>query len=127
MSKTLTTILATLAVIVVLATIFFVATPTGRRMINAYDYSLEKADESNYETKKEVEDTARAYIVQYNTDVMIYKTYRDSNEGSKDYAEAARMRAIATATSYNEYIKKNSFIWKDNLPADIPISLSTEF
>ena len=29
------------------------------------------------------------------------------------------MRANKTASSYNNYILANSYIWKDNIPADI--------
>lgn len=127
MSKTTKAVLITIGAILLTAIIFFSATPVGRFMWNAYDYSLQKTDEQEYEVKKSVEDTARAYIVQYNTDVMIYKTYADDpSDKAHDYAENARMRAIATANSYNEYIRKNSFVWKDNLPADLPEQLSID-
>ena len=29
------------------------------------------------------------------------------------------MRANSTATSYNEFVLKNSYVWKDNVPEDI--------
>lgn len=127
MSKTATVVISILATILVLAIIFFTCIPAGRAMLNQYDYSLQKVDEKTYEKQKEVEDTARSYIVQYNTDVTLYKTYANdtSSEKAKEYAEAARMRAIATANSYNEYIRKNSFVWKDSIPSDLPQALDT--
>lgn len=33
------------------------------------------------------------------------------------------MRANTTASNYNNYILKNSFVWKDNIPNDIYVSL----
>ena len=128
MSKTPAIIISILATVLALVVIFFTAVPAGRAMWNSYDFSLQKTDEKTYENQKKVEDTARSYIVQYNTDVTLYKTYANdpsSSEKSKEYAEAARMRAIATANSYNEYIRKNSFVWEDNIPADLPQTLDT--
>lgn len=123
--KVICIILATIFAVLV---IFFAATPTGRTVWNNYTHSLNKADEVSYETRKQVEDTARAYMANYKTDVDIYLTYCDSeDENKREYADAARMRAIATANSYNEYLQKNSYVFKDNMPDDLPYSLSTEF
>lgn len=117
-----------LATILLVSIIFFIATPMGRTVWNNYTHSLNKADEVSYETRKQVEDTARAYMVNYKTDVDIYLTYCDSeDENKREYADAARMRAIATANSYNEYLQKNSYVFKDNMPDDLPYNLSTEF
>lgn len=117
-----------LATIFVVSIIFFTATPAGRTVWNNYTHSLNKADEVSYETRKQVEDTARAYMANYKTDVDIYLTYCDSeDEHKREYADAARMRAIATANSYNEYLQKNSYVFKENMPDDLPYSLSTEF
>lgn len=117
-----------LATIFVVSIIFFAATPTGRTVWNNYTHSLNKADEVSYETRKQVEDTARAYMANYKTDVDIYLTYCDSeDENKREYADAARMRAIATANSYNEYLQKNSYVFKENMPDDLPYTLSTEF
>lgn len=33
------------------------------------------------------------------------------------------MRANKTASSYNNYILKNSFVWNGNVPADIKMEL----
>ena len=81
----------------------------------------------SYENRKKVEDTARAYISSYNADVDIYNTYcNNENENMKSYAESARIRAIQTANSYNDYLQKNSYVWADNMPDDLPSSLSTD-
>lgn len=99
---------------------FFAFTPQGRTLWNTYTHSLEKADENQYETKKQVEDTARAMIASYKADVATYEQYKGSdNEEKQSWAEQAKMRANRTATSYNEYILKNSYVWKDNVPSDI--------
>lgn len=117
-----------LATIFVVSIIFFTATPTGRTIWNNYTHSLNKADEASYETRKRVEDTARAYVASYKADVDIYQTYCNSEDIKKqEYADAARMRAISTANSYNEYLQKNSYVWQDNMPSDLPLTLATDF
>ena len=124
MSKVGTIIETINSVILIGAIIFFGFTPGGRSVWNSYTHSLEKADENQYETKKQVEDTARAMIASYKSDVATYEQYKDSdNEEKQSWAEQAKMRANRTANSYNEYILKNSYVWEDNIPSDIDYSL----
>lgn len=120
MNKAGTIIVAIISVILIGAIIFFGFTPGGRSVWNSYTHSLEKADENQYETKKQVEDTARSMIASYKSDVATYEQYKDSdNEEKQSWAEQAKMRANRTANSYNEYILKNSYVWEDNIPSDI--------
>ena len=116
-----------LSVIAIIFVLFFSATAIGRTVWNTYWHDVEKADDNtSYENRKKVEDTARAYISSYNADVDIYNTYcNDENENMKSYAESARIRAIQTANSYNDYLQKNSYVWADNMPDDLPSTLST--
>ena len=124
MSKVRTIIVTIISVIFIGAIIFLGFTPGGRSVWNSYTHSLEKADENQYETKKQVEDTARAMIASYKSDVATYEQYKDSdNEEKQSWAEQAKMRANRTANSYNEYILKNSYVWEDNIPSDIDYSL----
>lgn len=124
MSKAGTIIVTIISVILIGAIIFFGFTPGGRSVWNSYTHSLEKADENQYETKKQVEDTARAMIASYKSDVATYEQYKESdNEEKQSWAEQAKMRANRTANSYNEYILKNSYVWEDNIPSDIDYSL----
>lgn len=124
MSKAETIIVTIISVILIGAIIFFGFTPGGRSVWNSYTHSLEKADENQYETKKQVEDTARSMIASYKSDVATYEQYKDSdNEEKQSWAEQAKMRANRTANSYNEYILKNSYVWEDNIPSDIDYSL----
>lgn len=124
MSKVGTIIVAIISVILIGAIIFFGFTPGGRSVWNSYTHSLEKADENQYETKKQVEDTARAMIASYKSDVATYEQYKESdNEEKQSWADQAKMRANRTANSYNEYILKNSYVWEDNIPSDIDYSL----
>lgn len=124
MNKAGTIIVTIISVILIGAIIFFGFTPGGRSVWNSYTHSLEKADENQYETKKQVEDTARAMIASYKSDVATYEQYKDSdNEEKQSWAEQAKMRANRTANSYNEYILKNSYVWEDNIPSDIDYSL----
>ena len=124
MNKAGTIIVAIISVILIGAIIFFGFTPGGRSVWNSYTHSLEKADENQYETKKQVEDTARSMIASYKSDVATYEQYKDSdNEEKQSWAEQAKMRANRTANSYNEYILKDSYVWEDNIPSDIDYSL----
>ena len=117
-----------LAVIAAVIILFFGATTIGRTVWNNYWHDVEKADDNtSYENRKMVEDAARAYISSYNADVDIYNTYCDSDdENMRSYANSARIRAIQTANSYNEYLRENSYIWADNMPEDLPTSLPTD-
>lgn len=108
-----------IAVLVIV--VLIVLSVNGVIFRNKIDYAIQKADDAtNYETLKEVEQTARAYIVQYKADKNTYETYKDSESAEKQsWAEAAKIRANTTATQYNEYILKMSFVFKDNIPEDL--------
>lgn len=101
--------------------IFFGATPAGVAMWNSWFHAVQKADDAtNYETRKQVEDTCRAMISSYNADKLTYELYKNSeNEEKQGWAEQAKMRANKTASTYNNYILKNSYVWEGNVPADI--------
>lgn len=81
-------------------------------------------DQTRYETLKKVEDTCRAMISSYESDVLTWNQYKDSeSEIERTWAAQAKMRANKTASSYNNYILQNSFVWKDNIPEDIHTTL----
>lgn len=108
-----------IAIIVVITLI--VGSVVGVIAHNNYEFNLRKADDAtNYDTKKAVEDTARSMIASYTSDKLRYETYKDSNgEEQQSWAEQAKIRANTTAAQYNEYMLKNSFVFKDNIPEDI--------
>lgn len=108
-------------ILLIILVIFFGFTADGRAAINEWVFGIKKADNvTNYETLKEVENTCRAMISSYEADKLTYEQYKDNdNEEKQSWGEQAKMRANKTATNYNNYILKNSFIWKDNVPADI--------
>lgn len=105
--------------------IYFGATPSGKRVWNNWFHDVQKADDdTNYKTRKKVEDTCRSMIASYNADKLTYEQYKDSdNEEKQSWAEQAKMRANKTAVSYNEYVLKNSYIWENNIPSDIDYKL----
>lgn len=125
MSKTACVLVALLVVLLLGVTIFFNATPAGVALWNSWFHAVQKADDAtNYETLKQVEDTCRAMISSYESDRLTYEQYKDSDsEEEQGWAAQAKMRANKTATSYNNYILKNSYIWEDNIPADIRMEL----
>lgn len=101
--------------------VYFGMTPAGVAQWNNYWHNVQKVDDNTrYETRKQVEDTCRAMISSYESDKLTYIQYKDSdNEEKQSWAEQAKMRANKTAVEYNNYILKNSYIWRDNVPADI--------
>ncbi len=106
--------------------LYFSLTPSGKATWNNWFHAVQKADDdTNYETLKKVEDTCRSMIASYNSDKLTYEQYKDSdNEEKQGWAEQAKMRANKTASTYNNYILKNSYIWKGNVPADIYMELA---
>lgn len=114
--------IAIVVVVVVLCSIlFFAVTPAGRAVWNSWFYTVQKVDDAtNYNKKKKVEDTCRSMIASYNSDRLTYEQYKDSDNPEKQsWAEQAKMRANKTASSYNEFILKNSYVWSGNVPSDI--------
>lgn len=99
--------------------------PGGRALINSYDNMMKKVDDrTKYESRKKVEDTARASIASYKTDKSTYEMYKDSEDKEKQsWAEQAKMRANKTANVFNEYMLKNSYVFEGNIPSDINYQL----
>jgi hypothetical protein len=111
-----------IAIGVVLVSFLYSWTPVGRWLGNVQAYRIAEIDDrTSYKTRKEVEDTARAMISSYNSDKLVYERYKDAAEGSdkQSWGEAALIRANSTASTYNNYILKNSFVWEKNIPKDI--------
>lgn len=120
MTKTERIWLVVIGIIVVLG-IYFGATPSGREVWNNWFHDVQKVDDAtNYKTLKKVEDTCRAMIASYNADRLTYEQYKDSDNAEKQaWAEQAKMRANKTASTYNNYILENEYVWKGNVPSDI--------
>lgn len=126
MNKVIAIIAAFVLIIVIGLHIFFNTTPTGKAMWNNWFHAVQKVDDdTNYKTRKKVEDTCRSMISSYKSDKLTYEQYKDSdNEEKQSWAEQAKMRANKTASTYNNYILKNSYVWENNVPSDIYITLS---
>ena len=109
------------------AIFYFSATPGGRATWNNWWHGVQKADDAtNYDTLKKVEDTCRAMIASYESDKLTYEQYKASdNEEKQSWGEQAKMRANKTAVEYNNYILKNTYVWKGNVPSDIYMNLET--
>lgn len=120
-AKLLCTIIIILIVVAIGFTLFVNVTPAGKAMWNSWFHAVQVADDhTNYETKKKVEDTCRAMISSYNADKLTYEQYKDSdNEEKQSWAEQAKMRANKTASTYNNYILENEYVWQGNVPRDI--------
>ena len=88
---------------------------------NQVDYVNQKIDDAtNYDTRKEVEDSCRAMVASYEADKLTYEQYKDSESAEKQsWAAQAKMRANRTAANYNNYVLKNSYVWDGNIPEDI--------
>ena len=120
-----TVLISILVVILIGVLIYFTCTPGGVAAWNNWKHGLQEVDDkTNYETLKQVEDTCRAMITQYNSDKLTYLTYKESDkEFEQELATQAKIRANNTASEYNNYILKNKYVWKDAVPADIYMTL----
>lgn len=119
--KALKGIVIAALVIAVLSLTLYGTVPGFRTWANGIFHDVQKADDaSRYSTRKQVEDTARAMIASYEADALTYEQYRDSqSDEQRSWAEQAAMRANRTASTYNNYILQNSYVWEDNIPDDI--------
>ena len=104
---------------------FFAANPFGVMAWNSWFGLVQRADDAtNYETLKQVNDTCRSMIASYEADRLTYEQYKDSEDSEeRSWAAQARMRANRTASTYNNYILENSYVWADNVPEDIDMEL----
>jgi len=100
--------------------------PEGRAKWNSYWNKMQKVDDATlYQTRKSVEYQCRAMQASYMTDKVIYELYWDSEDREeRGWGQNAKIRANKTAIIYNEFILKNSYVWKDNVPDDIKEELS---
>ena len=123
-NKTATVLVAIVACILLIV-IGYNFVPGVREAINKNQTAVQVVDDqTRYETLKKVEDTCRAMISSYESDVLTWKQYKDSeSEVERTWAAQAKMRANKTASSYNNYILQNNFVWKDNIPKDIRSTL----
>ena len=123
MRKAAAIVLSTLLCLTIL---FFAFTPSGRGVWNNWLHALQASDDATrYATRKKVEDTCRAMLSSYTSDCLTYAQYKSSPvEEKRSWAEQAKMRANKTAATYNEYILKNTYVFRDNVPGDIASSLA---
>lgn len=107
--------------IAILCIILIVGKPLIVANWNNWFHSVKTADDNtNYYTLKKVEDTCRSMISSYEFDKHTYEQYKDSDsEEKRGWAEQAKMRANKTAASYNSFVLKNNYVWKNNVPDDI--------
>ena len=122
-------ILAIVGIVVIAIGVIFGAyiqfSPTGRAVWNSYQERLKKVDDDTlYQTRKKVEDTCRSMKASYISDSLTWEQYKDSdNTEEVSWANQAKMRANKTASSYNEFVLKNSYVWDNNVPSDIDFEL----
>lgn len=91
---------------------------------NKVEYINQKIDDAtSYETRKTVEDSCRAMVASYEADKLTWEQYKDGDGEQRSWADQAKMRANRTATNYNNYVLKNSFVWDGNIPSDIQTEL----
>lgn len=126
MKKVLTFIGAVaLTVLICIGIVFTIFGDTW--LFNTIGYQVHKIDDAtNYNTKKAVEDSCRAMIASYEADKLVWEQYKDSEKSEQQsWADQAKMRANRTASTYNNYILKNSYVWSGNIPEDILEELET--
>lgn len=117
--------IAAIAAVCIGLILFFAANPFGVMAWNSWFGLVQKADDAtNYETLKQVEDTCRSMIASYEADRLTYEQYKNSEDDEQQsWAEQAKTRANRTASTYNNYILENSYVWSGNVPNDIDSEL----
>ena len=117
--------IAAIAAVCIGLILFFAVNPLGVMSWNSWFGLVQKADDAtNYETLKQVEDTCRSMIASYEADRLTYEQYKNSEDDEQQsWAEQAKMRANRTASTYNNYILENSYVWSGNVPNDIDSKL----
>ena len=125
MENKMAMVFSAIVISILLIVIGYNFAPGIRETINKNQTAVQIVDaQTRYETLKKVEDTCRAMISSYESDVLIWNQYKDSeNETERTWAAQAKMRANKTASSYNNYILQNNFVWKENIPEDICTTL----
>lgn len=118
-------VLVGLVIAFLIGVLFAIWNPIGRGIWNANQYAVQKVDDATrYSTRKQVEDTCRAMIASYTSDKLRYEQYASGNSAEqRAWGEQAKMRANQTASTYNNYILKNSYVFKGNIPSDIKAEL----
>ena len=77
-------------------------------------------DQTDYNTLRRVEDQARAMLATWHGDVAQFEAFRDSTDShERSIANAALIRANRTASTFNNFILTNSFVWAYGVPDDI--------
>ena len=125
MENKMAMVFSAIVISILLIVIGYNFAPGIRETVNKNQTAVQIVDDqTRYETLKKVEDTCRAMISSYESDVLTWKQYKDSeSESERTWAAQAKMRANKTASSYNNYILQNNFVWKDNIPEDIRTTL----
>ena len=125
MENKMAMVFSAIVISILLIVIGYNFAPGIRETVNKNQTAVQIVDDqTRYETLKKVEDTCRAMISSYESDVLTWKQYKDSeSEAERTWAAQAKMRANKTASSYNNYILQNNFVWKDNIPKDIRTTL----
>ena len=125
MENKMAIVFSAIVISILLIVIGYNFAPGIRETVNKNQTAVQIVDDqTRYETLKKVEDTCRAMISSYESDVLTWKQYKDSeSEAERTWAAQAKMRANKTASSYNNYILQNNFVWKDNIPKDIRSTL----
>ena len=120
MRKTLTVFGAVVLTVLICVGVIFIGW-SNTWFSNQVDYVNQKIDDTtNYETRKDVEDSCRAMVASYEADKLTWEQYKDSDSSEqRSWADQAKMRANRTAANYNNYILKNSYVWSGNIPDDI--------
>lgn len=125
MENKMAMVFSAIVISILLIVIGYNFAPGIRETVNKNQTAVQIVDDqTRYETLKKVEDTCRAMISSYESDVLTWNQYKDSeSETERTWAAQAKMRANKTASSYNNYILQNNFVWKDNIPEDIRTTL----
>lgn len=113
-------VLASILGVLIVVVLFFQA-PNIHRFFNNWRFGIQEAhDQTDYATLRRVEDTARAMVASFEADRLQWEQFRDSDvQEERNWANGAMMRANRTASSFNNFMRENSFVWAYGIPSDI--------
>ena len=115
-------VLAMAVMVGIVIPVLYSWSPGFRATWNRQQHRVQKADDATrYETLRTVEDTCRAMQASYQADVSAYRAYADA--GDTELATQMLIRINRTACTYNEYVRKNSYVWRGQVPKDIDAPL----
>ena len=124
------TVLFIFLIILALSIAGVITAPARVAFWNTHRHNIQTAhDRTDYATLRKVEDTARAMIASIESDRLTWEQFKDSEvQEERNWANSARMRGNRSISTFENFMRENSYIWAYAIPNDLrePIALIGE-